>query len=209
MIIYALVSNQAFIFSLFAFLELPTFILAISTIVPEWRNDRLFAGVFGLTRVAQHSWMLVVFAREAMRAEAVVGGGVIVLLSLALAMCVALFPNLFPFAPDKCADPAKFDCLRHIHWFSNNLKGMLARHRLSSAPPSPFPTPRTSATVPAATSITLLASPEPENLLGSPEGSEGSEGEDEEREAVKTPFDGPRLALERKGSSRSIPEIVI
>lgn len=98
MILYALVSNQAFIFSLFAFLELPTFILAISTIVPEWRNDRLFAGVFGLTRVAQHSWMLVVFAREAMRADAVVGGGVIVLLSLALAMCVTLFPNLFPLA---------------------------------------------------------------------------------------------------------------
>ncbi|KAJ6452113.1 hypothetical protein C8R45DRAFT_1223669 [Mycena sanguinolenta] len=54
----AIRASWAHLFCLAAVMELPTFILGLSTLVPRWRSNVLFAVTFGATRIAFHLVLL-------------------------------------------------------------------------------------------------------------------------------------------------------
>lgn len=82
---------------------------------------------------------------------------------------------------------------------------MLARHRLASALPSPFPTPLTSATVPT-TAAGSGAHPSPSVFL-SPSASSAAGSDD--GDLLATPHDGAQRASWDRKAAHGIPEIVI
>lgn len=75
----------------------------------------------------------------------------------------------------------------HIHWFANNIKGMVARHRLASTPSSPFPTPRTSAALSVPPLLSLASASLPTDVHLSPSGSSAVGSEED---LLATPYDG-------------------
>ena len=82
----ALSTHQTYVFSLAAFLELPTFMLALSNLAPIYfRNDLVFATIFFLTRIAFHTWVCFAFIRERVVGKpGEVGSEAVFLLCLAL-----------------------------------------------------------------------------------------------------------------------------
>ncbi|KAL7408884.1 hypothetical protein BDY24DRAFT_419378 [Mrakia frigida] len=103
----ALSTHQTYVFSLAAFLELPTFLLALSNLAPRWRNDYVFAVAFFLTRISFHSWICFAFLKEKFT-KGGVGWEACFFLCLALPL--------------------------HIHWFKNNLSGMIRRYNIQHSP---------------------------------------------------------------------------
>jgi len=63
----ALLTHQSSIFALAAFLELPTFFLALANVFPTQRNDWVFAGSFLATRITLHGWICWAFGWWAMK----------------------------------------------------------------------------------------------------------------------------------------------
>lgn len=108
----ALSTHQTYVFSLAAFLELPTFMLALSNLAPIYfRNDLVFAIVFFVTRIAFHSWVCYAFLREKLRqpdrrVEGAVGWEACGLLCLALPLCVPFFTSPLSAFPRTCDSSA-------------------------------------------------------------------------------------------------------
>ena len=144
----ALSTHQTYVFSLAAFLELPTFMLALSNLAPAYfRHDLVFASIFFLTRILFHSWVCYAFLAEKLGGTGEVGWEACGLLCLALPLYVP-FAALPHREPREKPDHEPLKLYRHIHWFKNNVQGMIKRYQIKMSPslrpqPSPIHGPTT------------------------------------------------------------------
>ncbi|KAJ7220848.1 hypothetical protein GGX14DRAFT_676218, partial [Mycena pura] len=122
----------AHIFCLAAFMELPTFLLGLGTVVPRLRSDRLFAIVFFLTRIVFHILLIGAYARAAPGGSHVPSA----LLLTAFPLHALWFANFVRgYLRRAAAIPARYPLTPDVHPDARSL----ARHAAAlgaSVPPS-------------------------------------------------------------------------
>ncbi|ORY88299.1 hypothetical protein BCR35DRAFT_301829 [Leucosporidium creatinivorum] len=155
-----------------AIMELPTFVLALSMLVPATRNDMVFTVLFFVTRILYHSVLLTVYYSSYGRTN---GSGLVELASEPVSTWI-------PAIGLTLAAPL------HVSWFTSSTKGMLRRRRAARlatsplealpkkapSPPSPLLLPQRPRLVSLASSY--LASPRPSLLRLRTSTSSGSTG---------------------------------
>ncbi|KAF8342781.1 uncharacterized protein EI90DRAFT_2821183, partial [Cantharellus anzutake] len=97
------------LFLLAAIMELPTFILSISYLFPQTRNDIFFAAVFFITRIAFHIVVIIQLLNPGIRRATVNGS------FWAPALYIVALPM-------------------HVHWFIGCVRGILKRSKADNSP---------------------------------------------------------------------------
>ncbi|KAG6369286.1 hypothetical protein JVT61DRAFT_15498 [Boletus reticuloceps] len=97
---YAIQGHWSHIFCLAAVMEIPTFVLALGSLMPRLRSDVFFAVCFFVTRIALH-----------------------------VALCVSLVAQRKDVTNGSFGPAIIMACIfpLHVHWFSGCLKGFLKR----------------------------------------------------------------------------------
>lgn len=129
LVLYILSHRYSHIFVLAAFMELPTFILALSMLIPATRSDEFFAVMFFAVRIVYHGILLVIFAAPYGRLHG-----------------TALFNSMGePLASSLPVISLLAAAPLHIHWFVTSTQGMIRRRNSRRVttdaprlPPSPF-----------------------------------------------------------------------
>jgi len=104
---YAIQRHWSYIFSLCAVMEIPTFVLALGSIIPRFRSDAIFAVSFFATRIALH----IVFG-----------------VTLALQRHEVANGSFGPAIIMGCILPL------HAHWFTGCIKGLLKKYKAAQQP---------------------------------------------------------------------------
>ncbi|KAL8279361.1 hypothetical protein RQP46_008173 [Phenoliferia psychrophenolica] len=115
---YILYVDFGHVFALAAFMELPTFILALAMLVPATRSDALFSTVFFLTRIAFHAVLIAFYSTTYGRLHGT---------QTFIPLTTTPVPSLVPALALLAAAPL------HISWFTSSIRGQLKRARRARA----------------------------------------------------------------------------
>lgn len=138
----------AHIFTLAAFMELPTFVLALNFMIPATRSDELFNTLFFLTRILFHGVLIGLYSTSHGRLH---GTGITAVLEGRVVGVHHLMPVLSLLA----AAPL------HIQWFTGSMKGMFKRRRASRRAAALV------TAIPAFVDAAVVSAPAPRPILAS------------------------------------------